>query len=1129
MVVAVLVVILLLKYALLYWVVFAMGLTVVPFMLYWVTANHRQHRPQGIPKRNGRFAFLETSKWAAATARLQVLPESLETPINSDSFLISEILDEFIDLITNEFINSWFVKISSNTAFQDSLKLELQNVIRNAQLRLLMINYPQLLVTKILPTLQDHFEAFTKAREAVVHVTNQNKIPTDSIEYDIEVAKAYKRGGIHYGVTVSAGVSLRTNERHYLRKRVLSFLPFLLSEPESHNDIVVTLVREIVACTVLVNVFGMLSEGDFYNLLIVKFIGDNLKHQDQVKQLRAALEEHTLSKKNGKYGLSQSASYNEIKRKLSLLTESSHVSEFKEIIALFTSITSIQELENIREYITVEFLKPGTPKENEKLSRRIMKVRNVLDERIRTLKKNKTGSLIENNINELTIFDIFDNTVVYKQFVAFMNYNGKIKYLELYNDIEKIKAPLEELSMEEEESDMEEGEKLSLSLGFSSIDDIRRMREVYFSDPPSVVDDANVRTAIDELILRNGTNDLKLYMSVRKSLFRIQNDILKTLIEDDLPKFKQSEFFQKVVDLKVFHFQDTDKSALVADNVESIKTYAYEDDDNQADGEVSQTVIKAVEDAFSQIMSSDTLVDTHPSASLAVPSSKKELLGETSSLFGDDSMGTISSPNSNRNSRLFDDLSENESGTDSESINLDSSVPSLLAIDGSGQSSENENEQLQLFLAGPGNLNLSEEIVKLNDDLHKLSEQLSILAPLIRKAELTNNVNELRILMKSRTSLEREINAKELQRQQYIVQENDNSLYGKSKVSIQSYIIANENDKDYVLYIVEVQKYSAENPNVTTAGWIVARRYSQFYKLNEYLKSNYAKVSSFKFPKKAMLVLKFQQRQIVELRKMLLEEYLQDLIKIPEVCSDRAFRAFLSSENFDLKSSLLFGKSIQSLTNKVYSGLSTRFSPEPYGVGSTTTGLGIGVPTPDDKELTDNMREMQRELRQYDDSSSNEDVKTAVFVRLICDFLISVFRLKSSKTWLRGRALVVILQQLFGTTIEKKVYLFVDLQVRSESRLLDLFAMAKSMLFPNGHFKDPPVVRTYYEMSTTKQEARVLFGAFMKEACGKIFGVVNTNYASTHLFDMVQNDFLNEHLLFEVLDIVVAEIFPEIT
>ena len=52
-------------------------------------------------------------------------------------------------------------------------------------------------------------------------------------------------------------------------------------------------MTEILACTVLCNVINLLTESDFYNLIIVKLIGDNLRRRDQVKQLRAALEEHT--------------------------------------------------------------------------------------------------------------------------------------------------------------------------------------------------------------------------------------------------------------------------------------------------------------------------------------------------------------------------------------------------------------------------------------------------------------------------------------------------------------------------------------------------------------------------------------------------------------------------------------------------------------------------------------------------------------------------------------------------------------------------------------------------------------------------------------------------------------------
>lgn len=81
---------------------------------------------------------------------------------------------------------------------------------------------------------------------------------------------------------------------------------------------------------------------------------------------------------------------------------------------------------------------------------------------------------------------------------------------------------------------------------------------------------------------------------------------------------------------------------------------------------------------------------------------------------------------------------------------------------------------------------------------------------LTTKAELTNNAAELRILRKSKASLQREIHRKELQRQQYIVQESDNSLYGRATVFIKSIMVGNEEDgrefamcKFYKVYFLE--------------------------------------------------------------------------------------------------------------------------------------------------------------------------------------------------------------------------------------------------------------------------------------------------------------------------------------
>jgi sorting nexin-25 len=96
--------------------------------------------------------------------------------------------------------------------------------------------------------------------------------------------------------------------------------------------------------------------------------------------------------------------------------------------------------------------------------------------------------------------------------------------------------------------------------------------------------------------------------------------------------------------------------------------------------------------------------------------------------------------------------------------------------------------------AAPGDLGLTEAIEALSVDIDKLAAQDAVVQALTRKAELTNNTAELRILRKSKASIEREMHRKEMQRQQYILQESDNSLFGRSTVSLKSIVVGKEEE-----------------------------------------------------------------------------------------------------------------------------------------------------------------------------------------------------------------------------------------------------------------------------------------------------------------------------------------------
>ncbi|RLV91866.1 Sorting nexin-12 [Spathaspora sp. JA1] len=963
-----------------------------------------------------RFKFTLPDKWQIELQSFETDQQELNGPI-TESSAISTTLDELIQLVLKEFVQPWYSHISSSTLFTDSITVEIKQVIHNIIQRTENIDYTKLLVSKLVPIIQDHFQASAQAETYVKNKGNFSKF--DSPNFQLAVAQQYKRGKLHRAVTIASTQPLDINQKKYLRGKINACLPYILSENERDNEVSMSLVTEILSCTVLSNIINLITEADFYNLIIIKLIGDNLRRRDQVKQLRAALEEHT-----------------QLKRPLK-----------EQLQPVDISITSLfNEVENAQDLVELTNVKDSVrklPNSSSKLE-------------LTGLMNNKKEQLTLLTLRDsLSLRDILNNPTKLKLFKEFLKNPESLGLIDFWLAVEAIKSPLEE------------EHELSLSFEYTNISDIYEIYDKYIATGVIKLDNQDVFT---ELTISEGQDKVKSYHKARSVLFELQNDTYFNIENEYLPLFKTSDTFTKLL--------------------------VYNDDISQPDA-ISPEIVHAVESAFSQIMSKQD--DNIPDEQTL--DSKRDI---APSIFGNDDDEEEEDEDRQVNNKLFD--SDDES--DGDSLNFDSDNQSTSLTDSEVQ------------LAAPGNLNLAEEIRKLNNEIDNLHQQLSILEPLITKAELTNNLSELKVLQRSKSALIREINFKELQKQQYIVQENDNSLYGKSRVCIQSYISSNENNKEFILYIIEVQKFSNDDPNITTAGWVVARRFSQFYRLYEYLKLKYPSlVSNIKFPKRS--ILKFQQhQQLVDIRQRALENYLQQLIKIPEICSNKAFRSFLSSENFNLHKNQPFGDTndnAEFLANKWYRGIYDKFMP-------ISPTHDIPNPIETESQIVENIRDMEKELKQFDEGIGT---KTTVFVKPICDLLITVFRLSNSKSWLRGRALVVILQQLFGTTIEKKVYQ-TESQFKSEESLLELILLLKEKLFPDGKFKDPPIIRTLYQQSNTRQEAKGLWSVFMSETCSTIFGTSNTTFASNTLFRMIQNDYLNKHLIFEIFDELFNEIFPEV-
>jgi len=470
--------------------------------------------------------------------------------------------------------------------------------------------------------------------------------------------------------------------------------------------------------------------------------------------------------------------------------------------------------------------------------------------------------------------------------------------------------------------------------------------------------------------------------------------------------------------------------------------------------------------------------------------------------------------------------------------------------------SANKDSEEQVHEAAPGDLGLAEAITVLTSEINRLVLQENVVEKLFRTSELKNDVAQLRILRKSKESLQREIRQKELQRQQYIVQESDNSLYGRASIEINSVVVGKEADgsSEFGLYVIEVRRQAGDQ--MQAASWAIARRYSEFHDLHNRLRKIYAAVGELKFPRRQ--ILSGLQRDILHKRRIGLQNYLRDLLRMPDVCQSRDLRSFLSQQaivSTDVRRDEDGNRAdiVSRIYNSVTDGMDEFLGNIPvldqlttagqnlisaataqyYDTPSATTPTGpgpgpLGVDAPvgatDLGMSITRAREAQAELEAVD----VPDPQLEPFIKPISDLFVETFELYKSSNWIRGRAVVAVLHQLLGGTVERKIR---DIAVTmiGETSILKYIGTAKTSMWTedgSGLRKDK-LPRTTAEKKTSRKEASVTLAHLIPDIAGNVVGRDNAKRAARKIFAATNNERLNAHLAFRLLDEMICVIWPD--
>ncbi|KIY73598.1 PhoX domain-containing protein [Cylindrobasidium torrendii FP15055 ss-10] len=1170
------------------------------FFGHFLDSNNRMSSPK-LAYAARPFSFSTPAAWQVVQTRSQWSENTPPTfdPLFPDSPEVSEAMEDIIEKILRDFVMVWYASISTSSSFPFAVNKVIHGSLERLLDRTSGIDLPAIIVKRILPKVTEHIELFRQSEVALRGAALERRL-THSEELDILLASRYAAGiqssKLHEAVdNLSTTFTKQTEEKH-LRQIIDRALPHILPAIEGQSKAIRLVVREIASCSVLYPVMDMLSDPDFWNRMIDQIAGAAIHQQKLITKVRNVLEAQQPSKSQHRMStaIPSSGPSNDL---ITIRTDVRQFESFLRSISRFSSLLDARRLKNdvFREIRRTRLLLANHENEDwidgEKTEDvvayldRLYTAKRKVDERISILgggaeDTQSTNSYPDSSSKKISLRDILGNPSSLSYFMEFMDRRQRSLLVQFWLTVESFKNPLEAVESDDED---EHQMPQDPSDAVTAKEDISMMNDLYFSSAtahPSLAFISQKHVdAIRDFARSEVTPSQAVQNRVRRNVMQAQKQVEKEM-EQHFEDFERSDLWFRAIGDTDFGQKKTVEST--PERPVSIARPVPKK------GSPSQPVLNRTDSAPAAVgMSRTSSAGSLPSVKsghsrVLRPSNLEVLMGE--------------SPTESNRAPLFDDPDDKEQRaheqrmeaihaalTDIMSMEEDDSRPPSsqkkkrapsstksqrralfedddpeeYVADESGERIEEaqEDEDQHAFqLAAPGDLQLSYEINRLGDKITSLQSQETMLDNLIKKAELTGDTQELKLLETSKSAMNRELRELQFQKMQYQQQESANRLFSdRTKVTIVNSTTGDEGGKAVVRYLVEVQQLAADG--TFSSGWVVARRYNEFFTMYNKLRDKYAPVRNLEFPGKRLVPGLSLNGAFLDARKVGLEKFLQACVAIPAVCESDELKAFLSRESPFVaaepkspasstppKGSQVFSGT--DLVRNVYRSVAESIDDMIFGPSMLDVMIqrltrqaaefaGLAGTDVTNEELVaqalraagrgDQSIPLSADLKPLEGESS-----TSSFTEPICDLLLAVFELnkQNNVNWLRRQAIVIILQQVLGGTIERKIRETAKMLVDAP-RLLGFLDVFRNGMWPDGKLKPPSPPRTAEDKMKTRDEANRKLSALFPDLAANMIGRSNARRGARRIFAVLQNRRLNQHILYIIVDEMVNAMFPE--
>lgn len=828
-------------------------LALASLVLLTVRAKPADAAPSRASGATAGVVFLSPSKWGAEVENYRKNIEYEPEPLYPQSFVVSEAIGEILTLAARDFISSWYENISKRPVFVYEVDRALRKALGNLRDRIQNEDIVSLVVSRITPILTAHLREFDRAERAV-RGRNLTRSVTESEELDLAIASKYRDGRLHPAVSVVGFTDQKSLLQDHLRKLVMGLLPQLLPDSVLNSRVVSILVREIVSCAVLLPLVTLLADPDTWNQLMETYGRSVWQDRKTVRKLRAALDEHASPNAKSRHAqefprLAPNDSERAFERFVRAIRRCNNLSDARRFRAQVASQLKRASMVEGQDQLYLRRLETG----KRVLDQKVAKL-SATGTGTRSAAPARPGVQRDaiSNLQDASLVDVMHNVAGLSYFMEFMDRQQKMSLVQFWIVVDGFRNPLEddfgdessqssitwtatdvndmalinetyfhkpELNVPEESR---RAVKAFLNAGKKATpEQYRKARTAILTTQSAVLEEMETKyypkfkesdlwykyLSSDEAAStgvppqpppRNHTpapepterRPLPPLMTRTSSQPNARpKDLRRAAVSGEVRS--SGKLFDDAESSPRQSFDSERSAPLFDDDYDTdplgLSTHSLGSQNGEGETRNNSELIEAMGAALNDIMtnqpSNGRSEDHKPGVVSPNSMHSEEHKGrqETRSEKPKPSIASLGLVDPNARTSVFDD-------------ELFPDEKKFIEDEYADPENEEKDPADEIHEAAPGDLGLAEAIAALTEDIDKLVAQESVLDALTRKAELTNNTAELRILGKSKASIQREIRRKEMQRQQYIIQESDSSLYGRSTVQIKSIMVDKEED-----------------------------------------------------------------------------------------------------------------------------------------------------------------------------------------------------------------------------------------------------------------------------------------------------------------------------------------------